>query len=157
VKVPWRAVSVYFAATGSIQQSTQKPEHLKIMQHSILNENLSTPSIAPTTSFRKVHPSNANAKVHSLPLHKPAPPSLILKPVPQSLFPNPSAQSFYRRNLKLTVSTRLLPLETYDIESYRNLEASSLRSWCPRSLNRKKSREGLLYYTRTLYECSLAK
>jgi hypothetical protein len=91
------------------------------------------------------------------PSSQPAPPSMILKPVPQSSSPLPQHNLSIRRNRKLTVSKSLFHLETYAIESYRNVEASSLQSLCPRSLIRKNSRHFPLQYTATLCKCFLAK
>jgi len=91
------------------------------------------------------------------PSSQPAPPSMILKPVPQSSSPLPQHNLSIRRNRKLTVSKSLFHLETYAIESYRNLEASSLQSLCPRRLIRKNSRHCPLQYKATLCKCILAK
>ena len=137
MKVPWRAVSVYSAATVSIQQSTHSLRISKVGSIPFTIKGLSTSSRASTTSFKKVNPFNAQCTSTLSPSSQPAPPSTILKPVPQASSPLPQYNLFTRRNSKLTVPKSFFHLKTYPLESYRNLEASSLRSLCPRSLIQK--------------------
>ena len=144
VKVPWRAVSVYFAATVSIQQITHSRNLSKVCSIPFTIKSLSTSPRSSTASFKKVNPFNANAQAHYTPSSTPlftASTSLHDTQAGTSVFfPLPQHNLSIRRNRKLTVSKSLFHLETYAIESYCNLEASSLQSLCPRRLIRKNSR-----------------
>jgi hypothetical protein len=113
VKVPWRAVSVYFAATVSIQQVTHSLNLSKVCSIQFTIKGFSTSPRASTTSFKKVSPFNANAQAHytlsSNPLFTASTSLHDTQAGTSVFFPTPSAQSFYPQKSKANRVKKPLP------------------------------------------------